>query len=115
VSAGVVTLSGEVSTARLRRDIGDDRSRVEGVVYVQTASTTTVNIAARVHFDRRFKEMSANAMQALPVALLLLALLSSVFALIGTLGRETMTAGCEAIGCRSWPPIWVKTYRPSTG
>ena len=55
VSAGVVTLSGEVSTAR----------------------------AARVQpLTRRFKEMSANAMQALPVALVALAIVFS-FALIG--------------------------------
>lgn len=83
VSAGVVTLSGEVSTARAARDIGDIASRVEGVVYVQNRLDDDVNIAARVQpLTRRFKEMSANAMQALPVALVALAIVLS-FALIG--------------------------------
>lgn len=83
VSAGVVTLSGEVSTARAARDIGDIASRVEGVVYVQNRLDDDVNIAARVQpLTRRFKEMSANAMQALPVALVALAIVFS-FALIG--------------------------------
>lgn len=83
VNAGVVTLSGDVSTARAARDIGEIASRVEGVIYVQNRLDDDVNIAARVQpLTRRFKEMSANAMQAMPVALVALAIVF-IFALIG--------------------------------
>lgn len=75
VNAGVVTLSGEVSNARAARDIREIASRVEGVVYVQNKLDDEVNITARVQpLTRRVKEMSASALQALPVALVALAI-----------------------------------------
>lgn len=83
VSAGVVTLTGNVSNLRVARDIDDIARRVEGVVYVQNRLVDEVNVAARIQpLTRRFKDMSANAIQALPVGLMALAIFVA-FALLG--------------------------------
>ncbi|KAA0693954.1 BON domain-containing protein [Halopseudomonas laoshanensis] len=83
VSAGVVTLSGNVSNLRVARDIDDIARRVEGVVYVQNRLEDDVNISARVQpLTRRFRDMSASALQTLPVGLMALAIFI-VFALLG--------------------------------
>lgn len=84
VNAGVVTLSGEVSSPRAARDIRAIASRVEGVIYVQNRLDDDVNITARVQpLTRRFKEMSASALQTLPVALVALAIVIA----FGVVGR----------------------------
>ncbi|MFO7704426.1 MAG: mechanosensitive ion channel family protein [Halopseudomonas sp.] len=83
VNAGVVTLSGDVSSARAARDIRDIASRVEGVIYVQNRLDDEVNISARVQpLTRRLKEMSASALHTLPVAMVALAIVIA-FAFLG--------------------------------
>lgn len=73
VSAGVVTLSGNVPNARTSRELIAIAERVEGVVHVQNQLLEEVDLSSRVQpVRRRFQEIGASALQTLPVGLVAL-------------------------------------------
>lgn len=83
VEQGVVTLSGQVSTARSGRELMAIAGRVEGVIHVQSRLTEETDVAARVRpATRKFQEMGAAAVQMLPVILVAL-LVIGVFWMLG--------------------------------
>lgn len=73
VSAGVVTLSGEVPSARAARELMAIAERVEGVVHVQSQMEEEVDLSSRVQpVRRKVQEMGASALQTLPVGVVAL-------------------------------------------
>lgn len=83
VEQGVVTLTGDVSTASAARELMAIASRVEGVIHVQSRLIEETDVSARVRpATRKFQEMGADALQMLPVVLVAL-LVIVVFWLLG--------------------------------
>lgn len=83
VQAGVVTLAGEVSSARSARELIAIAQRVEGVVFVQNRLVENVNVPARLQPARqKIQELSATVIRGLPLMLIALGLVV-VFALLG--------------------------------
>ncbi|MAD76408.1 MAG: mechanosensitive ion channel protein MscS [Rheinheimera sp.] len=84
VSAGVVTLQGEIASAQLRNELTTIASRLEGVVHVQNQLQEPLAVRSRLApAAEKFREMLATTVQMLP--LLLLAVLAVVlFSLLGS-------------------------------
>ncbi|SFR62614.1 Small-conductance mechanosensitive channel [Marinobacter daqiaonensis] len=83
VQAGVVTLEGQVSSARSARELTAVAQRVEGVVFVQNRLQEEVDVAARLQPARRkFQELVATVIRTLPLTLAALGVVV-VFALLG--------------------------------
>lgn len=73
VASGVVTLAGEVPSARLNRAAFEIASRTDGVVYVLNRLGEETDVASRLRpASRKFQEMGADLLRALPVGLIAL-------------------------------------------
>ncbi|WP_019677213.1 mechanosensitive ion channel family protein [Arsukibacterium perlucidum] len=84
VSAGVITLRGEVANAQLKNEMTAIASRLEGVVHVQNQLQEQLAVRSRLApAAEKFREMLGTTVQMLP--LLLLAILAVVlFAMAGS-------------------------------
>ncbi|MFW5825534.1 MAG: mechanosensitive ion channel domain-containing protein [Marinobacter sp.] len=83
VQAGVVTLEGEVSSARSARELAEVAGRVEGVVLVQNRLVENVDVPARLQpTQQKIAELTTGLLRALPLLLVALGLVV-VFALLG--------------------------------
>lgn len=73
VTSGVVTLVGEVPSARLNRAAFEIASRTDGVVYVLNRLGEEADVASRLRpASRKFQEIGTDLLRALPVGLIAL-------------------------------------------
>ncbi|MCW9059961.1 MAG: mechanosensitive ion channel [Gammaproteobacteria bacterium] len=73
VTSGVVTLLGEVPSARLNRAAFEIASRTDGVVYVLNRLGEEADVASRLRpASRKFQEIGTDLLRALPVGLIAL-------------------------------------------
>lgn len=76
VTAGVVTLSGNVPGSRAARDLMTLASHAEGVVHVQNRLNEDVDVSSRVRpVTLKLRELGVDALETLPIALVALATL----------------------------------------
>jgi len=78
VDSGVVILSGNVSSARARRDLVALASRVEGVIYVQNQLNELMDISTRVQpTTQKIEAMLSSLIRSLPI--FLVAIITIIF------------------------------------
>jgi small-conductance mechanosensitive channel len=83
VTSGVVTLAGEVPSARLNRAAFEIASRTDGVVYVLNRLSEETDVTSRLRpASRKFQEIGGDLLRGLPVGLIAL-LVVVLFWLLG--------------------------------
>jgi small conductance mechanosensitive channel len=89
VTAGVLTLQGEVANAQLSRDVQTLASRLEGVVYVQNMLQEQLAVRSRLApAVEKFQQLLGSAIQMLPLFLLALLAIISFWLLGNWLSRR---------------------------